>query len=397
MNIQEACSIISDISSIPFECVTENSQLRQFCEDNYFHEIQNEFKYSYLSAQIEEMMLNSINYIEDPLLMSMTIIKLPEASIIVGPYKISDLTEANIRILAEQNHIDNLGIRSYRGYRSKYILSRQEDILYQCHVLLKHVGLDPGKFQYVKLQEMDKTVRQGWEYNKKNFENIINERYRIESEFMEQVEKGDTAGAINSYRMLHNNVKFMVNIGSQLEGSRISAGITRTTVRIAAINAGLPPVVVDEISGVSTQRIGRCTSREAMYRENERMIRDFTETISKFREDRYSNVIMNAIHLMERNYQNTLSVEETADRLGLSVSAYINRFKKEIGKTPNQYLLELRMRKARRLLRTTQHSVQDIAESVGIPDGNYFVKCFRKISDTTPTAYRRQFLKAENQ
>ena len=394
MNIVEACSIINDISSIPFEYVTQTQQLRQFCEDNHFHEVQQEFEFSYLSAQIDAMLQNSINYIEDSLLMSVTIIKLSNGTVIVGPYKTSDLTEANIKILAEQNHIDNLGVRSFRGYRSKYVLARQEDILHQCHVLLKHVGLDPGKFSYIKLQEMDKTVRKGWEYSKRNFENIVNERYRIENEFMEQVAEGDTVGAISSYRQLHNNVKFMVNIGSQLEGSRISAGITRTTVRIAAMHAGLPPVTIDEISGVSTQNIGRCTSREAMYRENERMIRDFTDAINRFREEKYSNTILSAIHYLENNYPNPISVEETADKLGLTVSAYIKRFKKETGKTPNQYLLELRMRKARRLLRTTYHTVQEIAESVGIPDGNYFVKCFRKINDTTPTSYRKQFFKA---
>ncbi|MBR2791762.1 MAG: hypothetical protein IKE12_03760, partial [Erysipelotrichaceae bacterium] len=245
--------------------------------------------------------------------MSITIIKLSNGTVIVGPYKTNDLTEANIKILAEQNHIDNLGIKAFRGYRSKYILARQDDILHQCHVLLKHVGMDPGKFSYIKLQEMDKKVRTGWEYSKRNFENIVNERYRIENEFMEQVAEGDTVGAINSYRQLHNNVKFMVNIGSQLEGSRISAGITRTTVRIAAMHAGLSPVTIDEISGVSTQIIGRCTSREAMYRENERMIRDFTDAINKFREEKYSNTILSAIHYLENNYPNPISVEETAD------------------------------------------------------------------------------------
>ncbi len=391
MNITEACSIITDISSIPFEYFTEKEQLKRFCEDNFFHEIQREFNYPYLSAQIEAMPVNTINYYEDSLMMSTMIMTFSDGTVIVGPYKTSDLTDANIRIIAEQNHIENLDVRHFRGYRSKYILSLQKDVLHQCHVLLKHVGLDPGKFQYVKLQEMDKTVRQGWEYSKINFENVINDRYRIEFEFMEQIAEGDTVGAINSYRMLHNNVKFMTNIGSPLEGSRISAGITRTTVRIAAIKAGLPPVVVDEISGVSTQNIGRCTSREAMYRENERMIREFTDTINKFKNKKYSDLIINAIHLMERNYTTTLSVEEMADRTGLSVSAYINRFKRETGKTPNQYLCELRIRKAARLLRLTQYSVQEIAENVGIPDSNYFVKCFRKINNITPTAYRKKF------
>ena len=91
---------------------------------------------------------------------------------------------------------------------------------------------------------------------------------------------------------------------------------------------------------------------------------------------------------MERHYKNPISVEETADKLGVSAGHYIRLFKKETGMTPNAYLTKIRIETASRLLRSTHYTIQEISDQVGIPDANYFVKCFRKIYGITPTQYR---------
>ncbi|MBR3006603.1 MAG: helix-turn-helix transcriptional regulator, partial [Erysipelotrichaceae bacterium] len=91
------------------------------------------------------------------------------------------------------------------------------------------------------------------------------------------------------------------------------------------------------------------------------------------------------------NYNNDLSIQDVADHLGVSISCLINKFKKETGRTPNAYLCDLRIQKAKRMLRTSHFTIQQIAEDVGIFDANYFVKCFRKITGTTPSAYRKGY------
>ena len=57
--------------------------------------------------------------------------------------------------------------------------------------------------------------------------------------------------------------------------------------------------------------------------------------------------------------------------------------------TPMNYLRAIRIKKACTLLSGTGKSVQEISESVGIPDSNYFVKQFRKETGMTPTEYRK--------
>lgn len=68
---------------------------------------------------------------------------------------------------------------------------------------------------------------------------------------------------------------------------------------------------------------------------------------------------------------------------------YLSRcLKKHTGMTPLQYTQHIRMSKAKSLLEHTNLSVREIAEQVGIPDTNYFVRTFRKQAGMPPGAYR---------
>jgi two-component system response regulator YesN len=63
-------------------------------------------------------------------------------------------------------------------------------------------------------------------------------------------------------------------------------------------------------------------------------------------------------------------------------------FKKELGKNFVDYLNEIRIEKAKELLKDVQYKAYEIAEMVGIPDAHYFSKLFKKYVGVTPTEYR---------
>lgn len=391
MKLEEACSLLTDLSGISFTILKERKQYVDFCHRHHFHRIQRFFSMPFLYNTINNDLLeNTIYLITDRLMIHTTVIRLKDAVLIIGPYTTTDLTENNVIVLFQREKIDSDRILDYRAYRSNYLLVKEEEITNSCRHLLSHCGYETADLQTVEVNNLQNS-HEGWQYSIKNFETSVNERYRVEKEFMDQVAAGDTEAAIKSYRYLHNNVKFMVNIGGTLESSWVSSGITRTTVRVAAMNVGLPPVLIDTISGESTQRIMRCHSREEMYKENERMIRAFTRAINRFRLDSYSPLVLNAIYYMETNYAKDISLDDLAARNGSSLSTLIRNFRKETGKTPGQYLNDYRLHIARRMLKGSQLTVSEIAEKVGIPDSNYFTKCFRKAMEMTPTDYRNGY------
>lgn len=81
--------------------------------------------------------------------------------------------------LKENYELDDLDTIDYKAYRDNYLLKEDADILHDCRVLLNSTGFDASNFhQEYNYNEKSSRVK-GWEYQRKNFENLINERYRI--------------------------------------------------------------------------------------------------------------------------------------------------------------------------------------------------------------------------
>jgi len=70
-------------------------------------------------------------------------------------------------------------------------------------------------------------------------------------------------------------------------------------------------------------------------------------------------------------------------------------FKKTYGTYFREYLLNLRVNEAKRLLRQTDLCIYEIAERIGFDNPEYFVTQFEKIVQMTPTEYRKEWIKGE--
>jgi AraC family transcriptional regulator of arabinose operon len=75
--------------------------------------------------------------------------------------------------------------------------------------------------------------------------------------------------------------------------------------------------------------------------------------------------------------------------VNLSPSRFRHLFKQETGTTPAQYLKDIRLTRAEKMLRTTFLNIKQILKQVGIASNTHFVRDFRRKFGTTPTAYRR--------
>jgi two-component system response regulator YesN len=85
-----------------------------------------------------------------------------------------------------------------------------------------------------------------------------------------------------------------------------------------------------------------------------------------------------------------LSLQEVARQINLSPSHFSMVFGQEAGTTFRSYLTEIRMGKAKELLRTTTLRPSEISSQVGYNDPHYFSYVFRKHTGLTPTEFRVQ-------
>ena len=98
---------------------------------------------------------------------------------------------------------------------------------------------------------------------------------------------------------------------------------------------------------------------------------------------------------MEREFGEEMSVRGLAESVYLSERHFRRLFEKVYGVSPSDYLLELRLRTAGRLLISESASVTEVAMACGFSDGNYFSRVFRRKYGMPPTAYRA--LRGKNQ
>jgi AraC-like DNA-binding protein len=84
------------------------------------------------------------------------------------------------------------------------------------------------------------------------------------------------------------------------------------------------------------------------------------------------------------------SIDELGRRVGLSRSAFHERFVQLIGVPPMQYLTQWRMQAAARLLLETRATVATIALEVGYESEAAFARAFKRLVGKPPAAWRRE-------
>jgi AraC family transcriptional activator FtrA len=93
----------------------------------------------------------------------------------------------------------------------------------------------------------------------------------------------------------------------------------------------------------------------------------------------------------EERLAKSLSVEDFARKAGMSARTFARRFRAQTGTTPHQWLTHQRLFAAQRRLETSEESIDQVAEAVGMQTAATLRQHFSRALGTTPTAYRRRF------
>lgn len=97
-----------------------------------------------------------------------------------------------------------------------------------------------------------------------------------------------------------------------------------------------------------------------------------------------------ALNIMETEYPNGIKVNDIAERLHINRSYFSSLFNEVVGKPPHEYLTELRMEKAIKLMRSNNYSITVTANSVGFSDVFAFSRAFKKRYGISPSDFKQQ-------
>ncbi|MBD5542753.1 MAG: AraC family transcriptional regulator [Lachnospiraceae bacterium] len=94
---------------------------------------------------------------------------------------------------------------------------------------------------------------------------------------------------------------------------------------------------------------------------------------------------------IDTHFQEDITLDALSTNFYISKYHLAREFKRITGSTPGSYLLGKRISNAKRLLRFTSASIEEIGASCGIPDAGYFTKVFKRAENMTPREYRKRW------
>lgn len=108
--------------------------------------------------------------------------------------------------------------------------------------------------------------------------------------------------------------------------------------------------------------------------------------------DQTFRLISKAKFLLQEAIEDPINIEEMAKDLPMGYSKFRKVFKQKTGLSPNQYYLELRLNKAKALLKTTDLNIIEISHLTGFETLFYFSALFKKKNGVSPKFYRRSII-----
>ena len=99
--------------------------------------------------------------------------------------------------------------------------------------------------------------------------------------------------------------------------------------------------------------------------------------------------IFRSLHYIRSNFLENITIERLAEEANLSRYHFCRLFKKHVGVTPMQLVMNMRIERAKKLLHDRNLSVATVAAASGFNDPNSFARHFKKSTGETPSSYHR--------
>ncbi|TKB99801.1 AraC family transcriptional regulator [Pedobacter cryotolerans] len=104
------------------------------------------------------------------------------------------------------------------------------------------------------------------------------------------------------------------------------------------------------------------------------------------------NPLAYVIGYIKNNLNQKISIDNLSSKACMSKATFYRLFKRELGISPNDYILAEKMSKAKELLAKPGAKIAAISYELGFSDSNYFIRAFKKIVGITPGAFQIQAL-----
>lgn len=205
------------------------------------------------------------------------------------------------------------------------------------------------------------------------------------------MQKGDMRAVEEGMRTLNPDMQGRLS-EDPIRNMKYLFVVTTSLASRFALEAGLPLETAYAISDLYIQRMDLLDSIEDIRSLAGELYATYVTEIRKIKKkNHYSKPVMESINYIAAHFNEPVTLQLLADKVGLNPNYLSTLFKKETEETLRDYLTRFRIEVAQSLLIRTEYSYSQIASSLTFCSQSHFTKVFREKTGYTPKQYRSQF------
>lgn len=350
------------------------------------------------SSVLSELTANTIYQVTDYYDCKYTFFEFPDEHqlLFIGPYLTKEMHDSDIYELMNLLQIPSELFPQLQNYY--YSLPHINDkenfsiLLRQLYTTL--FASEIPAFQHLDLKKFE-TANEFLEKNRFHVSDdptlsmhLLEKRYRYEDELLDAVSHGNTAKALSITESI-GTLRLAPRTDNELRNHKNLMITFNSLLRRSAYEGGVHSFYIDAVSTNYTRLIEQCHHSAELYDITPYMVRSYCDLVEKRSMNSYSEPVRQILVTVDASLTGDLSLKRFADELFLNTSYLSTLFKKEVGMTLTDYVNKNRIAYAKKLLKSTTLSIQDIAAKSGIPDIHYFTRLFRREMGMSPREWRK--------
>jgi len=323
-----------------------------------------------------------------------------EEILVIGPSRLSDLTEAQLRLLAFNL---NVPLEDYEAFQLgvKAIIHMPLDSILQILSTLHYV-INGQKIELEDIKIIQSTQDQITDYFNYDYaesriypteEIELSDRiksYQVEQLLCEYIRHGDVAGFLK-WCETAPSLRTAILSKDYLRHLKNTFIVSATLFSRAAIRGGIDAEEAISISDNYIQKCEQINSPREITELQFHMVQSFTEQVEKLRLERIDSELKRKVYsYVQKNISVSIRSEDIADALYMSRSHLSTTFKKTTGINLNDYIHIIKLSEAKHLLTYSDKSILQISNYLGYSSQSYFCNIFKKYTGLTPKEFQSQ-------
>ena len=391
-DLKYICANLGNLSGIPVRLYKDEEQI---------------FYYSVIKLQKDPFeiakpaafkLTEDVCYYQSPYYYYFGIINFEDCKVVVGPTRQLPITDQELKSIAFSLGIP-IATTDEFVVQMKSLVSMPLMSLLQimCMIYfsftgkkrsLESVAIHEEEQQIIKDEIEKETAKRVTE----NMEGISSGPYNaldIENRLLDMVMRGDVA-ALNEFFHQAPAVRAGAVAQEQLRQAKNIFIVTATLVSRASIRGGIDVTSALALSDAYIQKCELADSTDIITELSYRMVMDYAERVAKLKLGQNPSVLVTKVsNYIQKHLSEPIKVEDIAKELFIGRSRLSTNFKNETGINISDYITQIKIDEAKRLLRYSNQTFLSISLYLGFSSQSHFSKVFKEKTGTTPFEYRQ--------